>query len=173
MVRMRRSVAAAGSAAFFVVAPGSVVVLVPWAISGWRVMGPSAAWAAVPVRIVAAVLIAAGAAVLLHAFARFAVEGLGTPLPAAPPERLVVGGLFRYVRNPMYVALIAATAGQALLFWQPWLAAYCLLVAALPMAFVHWYEEPKLRGTFGAAYEEYRANVPGWWPRLRPWQPGH
>lgn len=169
---MRRQVAAAGSAAFFVAGPGTVAVLVPWLIGGWRVMGPAQTWAAVPVRVVAVALMAAGAAVLVHAFTRFVAEGLGTPIPAAPPERLVVGGLFRYVRNPMYVALIAANAGQALLFWQPWLVAYTLLVTALPMAFVHWYEEPKLRRLFGADYDEYRANVPGWWPRLHPWHPG-
>lgn len=170
---MRGSVAAVGSAAFFVAGPGTVAVLVPWAISGWRVAGPEPLWAAIPVRLVAAVLIAAGAAVLVHAFYRFATEGRGTPIPAAPPGHLVVGGLFRYVRNPMYVAIIAANAGQALLFWQLRLVWYCLAVTLVPMAFVRWYEEPKLRREFGADYDEYRANVPGWLPRLRPWEPSH
>lgn len=170
---MRTSVAAWGSAAFFVVAPGTVTVLIPWLISGWRIEGPGPAWAAIPVRVVAAVLIAAGAAVAIQAFVRFVTEGRGTPLPAAPPGRLVVGGMFRYVRNPMYVALTAVNAGQALLFWQPALVGYTLAALLLPMAFVHWYEEPKLRRTFGADYDEYRDHVPGWWPRLRPWEPGH
>lgn len=170
---MRTSVAAVGSAAFFVAAPGTVTVLLPWLISGWRIAGPDPLWAAIPVRVVAGVLIAAGAAVLVQAFVRFVTEGRGTPLPAAPPGELVVGGLFRYVRNPMYVAIVAVNAGQALLFWQIGLVWYCLATLLVPMAFVRWYEEPNLRNRFGAAYDEYRAHVPGWWPRLRPWQPGH
>lgn len=170
---MRRSVAAAGSAVFFVAAPGTVAVLLPYLISRWRIDGPGPLWAAIPVRVLAVLLIAAGAAVIVQAFARFVTEGRGTPLPAAPPGRLVVGGMFRYVRNPMYVAIVAVNTGQALLFWQLGLAWYALATLLVPMVFVRVYEEPKLRRTFGADYDEYRAHVPGWWPRLRPWEPGH
>jgi protein-S-isoprenylcysteine O-methyltransferase Ste14 len=110
--------------------------------------------------------------VVVQAFVRFVVEGLGTPVPAAAPGRLVVGGPNRYVRNPMYVALVCAIAGQALLLGQLallwWAAAFLLLTAA----FVRWYEEPTLARRFGADYEAYRRAVPGWWPRLHPWQPG-
>ena len=163
---MRRAGAAAGSLVFLLVAPGVVAGLVPWWLTGWEVHD---VWLAV--RIVGAALLVAGAAALLHAFARFVVEGLGTPAPVAPTERLVVGGLYRYVRNPMYLAVAATIVGQALLLGQwilmPYAAAYLVVTAA----FVRLYEEPTLRRQFGAEYEEYRSAVPGWWPRRRPWRP--
>jgi len=118
-------------------------------------------------RIVGGVLVAAGVLVLISAFAQFVVEGIGTPAPVAPTENLVVGGLYRYVRNPIYLALAATIVGQALLLGQlvllPYAAAFLVVVAS----FVHWYEEPHLRRQFGAEYETYRRAVPGWWPRRR------
>ena len=87
----------------------------------------------------AALLIVAGAAVLLHAFARFVVEGIGTPAPVAPPEQLVVGGLYRYVRNPMYVAVAATIMGQAALLGRPALLLYAALFMAVVAAFVYGY----------------------------------
>jgi protein-S-isoprenylcysteine O-methyltransferase Ste14 len=114
-------------------------------------------------------LIAAGLVVVLEAFARFAVEGLGTPAPVAPTERLVVGGAYRYVRNPMYLAVGALIAGQALLLGQAGLLIYLAAFAATVAAFVHGYEEPVLARRYGAQYEAYRRAVPAWRPRLRPW----
>jgi protein-S-isoprenylcysteine O-methyltransferase Ste14 len=114
--------------------------------------------------------LAAGAAVLLSAFVRFVAEGLGTPAPVAPPEHLVVGGLYRHVRNPMYVAVVASIAGQALLFARPVLLAYGAIAGLAMWAFARWYEESELAERFGAEYEHYRRAVPGWWPRLRPWR---
>ena len=125
----------------------------------------------VVVRVVGAVLLAAGAAALVHAFVRFVVEGFGTPAPVAPPRRLVVGGLYRYVRNPMYLAVLAAIAGQALLLWQPILLPYAVIMALAFVLFVLGYEQPSLQRQFGAQYEAYRRAVPAWWPRLRPWRP--
>ena len=113
--------------------------------------------------------VAAGAAALLHAFARFVIEGLGTPAPVAPPERLVVGGLYRYVRNPMYVAVTATILGQALLLGRPVLLLYALAFMAVVAAFVHFYEEPVLSARYGEQYDEYRRAVPAWRPRLRGW----
>src|SRR5919108_2873672 len=101
---MRRPAAAAGSALFFAAAPGVVAGLVPWWLTGWRVRGPLAHWA--PVRLAGLILLVLGAIVLVRAFARFAVEGRGTPAPVAPTERLVIGGLYRHVRNPMYLAVV-------------------------------------------------------------------
>ena len=92
--------AAFGSAVFLVVAPGVVAGLVPWLLTDWRTSDPPTAVAAVGV-----VLIAVGTGVLLHAFVRFVVEGRGTPAPVAATDRLVVGGLYRHVRNPMYLAV--------------------------------------------------------------------
>lgn len=116
-------------------------------------------------------MIATGGAVVTHSFARFAVDAVGTPLPATPARHLVVSGAYRHVRNPMYVALDAGIVGQALLFGQRRLLALATVAAITPAVFVRPYEEPKLAASFGADYEEYRRNVPGWLPRLRPWRP--
>jgi protein-S-isoprenylcysteine O-methyltransferase Ste14 len=161
--------AAAGSFVFFVVAPGVVAGLIPWLLTGWEAREPLPYW--LPLRIVGAILLAAGAAALLHAFWRFVVEGLGTPAPVAPTERLVVGGLYRYVRNPMYLAVGATIVGQALLLGQPVLLLYAAAFAVAVVAFVHWYEEPTLIRQFGEQYEGYRQAVPAWWPRREPWHP--
>jgi protein-S-isoprenylcysteine O-methyltransferase Ste14 len=114
-------------------------------------------------------LIGVGGSVIAHSFARFAREGLGTPVPAAPPTELVVGGLYRHVRNPMYLALDCLIVGQALLLGRARLVAYAAAVTAATAIFVKVYEEPTLAKTFGDQYERYRRNVPGWWLRLRPW----
>jgi protein-S-isoprenylcysteine O-methyltransferase Ste14 len=162
---MRKGTAALGSALFLIAAPGVVAGVIPWAITGWR-MEDSLFWGS---RALGGVLIAAGAAVVLHAFARFAIEGLGTPAPIAPTERLVVGGIYRHVRNPMYLAVGALIAGQAILLGRVSLLLYGLVFAALSLGFVHLYEEPTLRRQFGAEYDAYRRAVPRWIPRLRPW----
>jgi protein-S-isoprenylcysteine O-methyltransferase Ste14 len=167
---MRRQVAAVGSAVFFVVGPGIVVGLIPWLLTGWQVREPAPYWA--PMRVLGVILLVAGLIVLVQAFVRFAVEGFGTPVPVAAPDRLVVGGLYRYVRNPMYVAILAAIVGQALLLGRLGLLLYAAAVWTISAAFVRWYEEPTLTRRFGAEYEAYRRAVPAWWPRLHPWKPG-
>jgi protein-S-isoprenylcysteine O-methyltransferase Ste14 len=164
---VRRAAAAAGSAAFFVVAPGVVVGLIPWWLTGgWDAKDT---WA--PLIVLGAVLLAAGLVVLVQAFVRFVVEGVGTPAPVAPTEHLVVGGLYRHVRNPMYLALGAIVTGQALILGRPALLLYAAAVLAVTATFVRVYEEPALRRQFGAQYEAYCTAVPGWRPRLRPWRP--
>jgi protein-S-isoprenylcysteine O-methyltransferase Ste14 len=153
---------------FLVLVPGVVAGVIPWWLTGWEVREPLPYW--LPLRLVGVALIAAGVGVLLHAFSRFVVEGLGTPAPVAPTERLVVGGLYRYVRNPMYLAVGATIVGQALLLGQPVLLLYALAFALAVVAFVRWYEEPTLRRQFGEEYERYRREVPGWWPRRRAYR---
>ena len=160
---MRTGRAAIGSVVFFALAPGIVAGLLPWLLTGYQT---APLWA--PLRAVGAGLIAAGSAVLVHAFARFVVEGTGTPAPVAPTDRLVVGGLYRYVRNPMYVAVTATILGQALLLGRPVLLLEAALFVAATAAFVRWYEEPALLRRFGREYEAYRRAVPGWWPGRRP-----
>jgi protein-S-isoprenylcysteine O-methyltransferase Ste14 len=96
------------------------------------------------------------------------IDGLGTPAPIAPTERLVVSGLYRYVRNPMHLAVPAVIAGQELLLCRFVLLAYGATVAATVAAFVHWYEEPTHTPRHGTVYEKYRQTVPAWLPRLRP-----
>ena len=116
----------------------------------------------------ARLLAAAGVVVLVQAFARFVREGHGTPAPVAPTETLVVGGLYRYVRNPMYLAVLATIVGQALLFGQPILLGYAFVVWIAFASFVRFYEEPHLTRRFGESYRAYRAAVPAWVPRVRP-----
>src|SRR5215831_4351301 len=161
---MRKITATAGSTAFLVIAPGVVAGLVPWWLTGWQ---PDVGWP-VPVRITGAVLTGAGAVVLLTAFAQFAIQGRGTPAPPAPTEQLVVRGLYRYVRNPMYLAVLATIIGQALLLSRSGLLGYAAAVAAAVITFVYGYEQPTLTRRYGAQYQAYKRAVPGWRPRLPP-----
>jgi protein-S-isoprenylcysteine O-methyltransferase Ste14 len=161
--RGARGRAALQSVAFLVVAPGMVAGLLPWLITGWsgsswdgwRVVGTAVGW----------FLIAAGSAVLVHAFALFVLQGLGTPAPIAPTRTLVVTGTYRWVRNPMYLAVTAVIVGQALLFASVALGIYAVVVATAFVTFVNLYEQPTLTRQFGADYEAYLRTVPGWWPR--------
>ena len=157
--------AAIGSLVFLVLAPGVVAVLVPWLITHWRPLPPSDGPAAL--RWAGVVLIAAGAVVVLEAFARFAWQGLGTPAPVAPTRTLVVGGFYRFVRNPMYVAVVALIFGQAVLFASPVTAVYGVVIAAAFGAFVRLVEEPTLREAYGDEYVAYCAATPRWIPRFR------
>jgi protein-S-isoprenylcysteine O-methyltransferase Ste14 len=161
---MRRPQAAVGSAVFLALAPGIVAGVVPWLVTRWDA---AADWGVV-LRTVGWALVVCGGAVLVQAFARFVVEGAGTPAPVAPTERLVVGGLYRYVRNPMYLAVGATIVGQALVLGSWLLIGYAALFLAVVFTFVRLYEEPTLQRRYGSEYEAYRAAVPGWLPRLRP-----
>ncbi len=155
-----------GSLLFLVVVPGVVAGVVPWRITGWDAREPLPLW--FPARVAGSIVLAAGLAVLVHAFVRFVVEGAGTPAPVAPTERLVVGGLYRYVRNPMYLAVAAVLVGQALVLGRLSLLLYAAAFVAVTAAFVRGYEEPTLARTYGEQYERYRRAVPGWWPRRPP-----
>ena len=165
---MRKTMAVLGSALFFAVAPSSVAGLVPWWITGWEFRPPFFDLDAT--RAVGILLIVAGLPGLVDSFARFALQGLGTPAPIAPTQNLVMTGLYRYVRNPIYVALVAVILGQAALFGDQRLLLYGVLVWLAFHIFVLAYEEPTLRQSYGAEYESYRANVPRWLPRLTPWR---
>jgi protein-S-isoprenylcysteine O-methyltransferase Ste14 len=79
---------------------------------------------------------------------------------------------YRYVRNPMYLAVTAVIVGQALALGQPWLLLYVAAVGTAMAAFAHGYKEPVLARQFGAQYQAYRRAVPAWWPRRCPWLPG-
>jgi protein-S-isoprenylcysteine O-methyltransferase Ste14 len=164
---MKMTKAATGTVVFFVVAPGVVAGLVPWWLTRWDVGLDLPIW----VRFIGGLMIAVGVIILLNTFLRFVIEGGGTPAPVAPTEHLVVGGLYRYVRNPMYLAVVATILGQGLLLGRPILLLYGALIWAVVALFVRFYEEPVLRGQFGVEYETYRRSVPGWLPRLKPWHP--
>jgi protein-S-isoprenylcysteine O-methyltransferase Ste14 len=166
---MTRLSAAVGTLVFLVLAPGIVAGLIPWWISRWNFAAPFAGYGIM--RVLGVALIVLGLIPLLDAFARFALEGQGTPAPIAPTKRLVVRGPYRYVRNPMYVGVLAIIGGQALLFASLPVLAYGVLIFIAVHLFVLFYEEPTLRENYGGEYEAFRAAVPRWLPRLRPWQP--
>ena len=104
------------------------------------------------------------------AIGSFALKGLGTLAPVAPTRHLVVSGLYRHVRNPMYVGVVSAILGQALWFGSAALLEYAAALWAGFFLFVLLYEEPALKRQFGAEYEAYRRNVPRWLPRIKPWR---
>jgi protein-S-isoprenylcysteine O-methyltransferase Ste14 len=128
--------------------------------------GEAARW-----RRLAAVPSALGFAVALRCIWDFGWTGRGTPAPMVPPQRLVVVGFYRYVRNPMYVGFAAGWIGLWVIFGHPNPVAIgvTLAVALAVHLFVVFYEEPTLRRKFGADYEEYCRNVRRWWPRSRAW----
>ena len=165
----QRTIAVLGSAAFFVVAPCTVAGLIPWSITGWHLQPPFLGLELT--RGIGVLMILAGVPGLIDAFARFALQGLGTPAPIAPTEALVVTGLYRYVRNPIYVAVVAIILGQALLMGDSRLIVYGAVLWLSFHAFVVAYEEPTLEQTFGEEYQAFRAAVPRWIPRLTPWRP--
>ncbi len=157
-----------GSFAFFLAAPGVVAGVVPYLLSGWSMQPPLFG---LPVgRVVGVAAVIAGLACLLDCFARFALEGRGTPAPVEQTEVLVASGLYRFVRNPMYVCVLTIVAGQALLFGQVSLLAYAGLLLLGFHLHVRFYEEPQLRRRFEGSYETYCLHVRRWWPRLTPWR---
>ena len=112
--------------------------------------------------------IAIGVAIYLHtAFWGFALTGGGTPAPIAPTRILVVKGLHRYVRNPMYLGVALVIGGQSWLFHSLHIAIYMVSLLLVVHLFVIFYEEPTLHRQFGEEYDRYRARVPRWIPKIR------
>jgi protein-S-isoprenylcysteine O-methyltransferase Ste14 len=165
---MSKITAILGSALFFLVAPVMLAGVIPWWMTHWEFRPPFLA--AEATRWAGVALIIAGVPGVLDSFARFALQGLGTPAPIAPPRNLVVSGLYRYVRNPIYVAVVAVILGQAVLFADWDLLGYGALLWLFFHIWVVVIEEPGLRENFGAEYEGYCANVPRWLPRFTPWR---
>lgn len=161
---MQRTAAVLGSALFFIVAPCVLAGLVPWCMTHWEFR--PAFFNFELTRGVGVLLILTGVPGLVDSFARFALQGLGTPAPVAPPQKLVVTGLYRYVRNPMYVSVLAVILGQGLLFCDWRLFVYGALLWLGWHLFVVGYEEPTLKQMFGAEYDVFCARVPRWIPRF-------
>jgi protein-S-isoprenylcysteine O-methyltransferase Ste14 len=154
------------SAIFTVLVPGTVAVYVPYRLVG-RGARPDFSGAG-PLGVL---LIACGAAIYFWCLWHFTVTGRGTPAPIDPPKVLVAKGLYRYVRNPMYIGVASAIGGQAILFRSRAVGIYLFWAFVTINLFVLFYEEPVLRGKFGEAYEKYCEQVPRWIPRLWPRKP--
>lgn len=157
-----------GSILFLIAVPGTVAGVVPWWISRYQPAPPFLGFE--PFRWLGLVLLALGGLLLFETFARFALVGRGTPAPIYPTEKLVISGSYRFVRNPMYVAVLALVLGQAFLFSNAGVLGYGLGLWLVVHLFVLGYEEPTLRRTFGAQYDAYRGAVRRWIPRLTPWR---
>ncbi len=150
---------------FTVLVPGTVAVLLPY-----RLASSPAARGSLPLgslRYFGFVLIVAGALIYLWCAWDFTFAGKGTPAPLDPPKELVVRGLYKHVRNPMYIGVLSLVLGQAVWFEAVTLFAYAGLVFLLFNAFVFFYEEPALKRKFGDSYKRYCQTVPRWLPRLR------
>lgn len=148
--------------------PGIVLVYLPFWITRFRIPAGEPWWQMA----LAGVLIAAGVAPGFESVRRFIYVGRGTLMPTVPTEHLVVSGFYRYVRNPMYVGVMTALVGEAILFEQRAMIAYPAIVALLIHLFVCFYEEPTLTRRYGQEYLRYKRRVPRWLPRLAPWNGG-
>ena len=141
-----------------------------WFFPRWFAQSKGVPFEARPNAIAIALMIIGGA-IMVRCVTDFAWTGRGTPAPWDPPRHLVVRGLYRWVRNPMYVGMGIALTGEALLL--PAIAREMVIMIAILWAVVHafvlLYEEPKLRATFGDEYRTYCENVRRWIPRLTPW----
>ncbi|HUH98116.1 MAG TPA: isoprenylcysteine carboxylmethyltransferase family protein [Anaerolineales bacterium] len=144
-----------------------VLIYLPWAIGIFRwVSSPQPDW-----RFLGIVPLVCGACLSLYCIFAFAWTGLGTPAPFDPPRTLVIKGLYRYVRNPMYWGAFLILVGQWALFGVGWnTVIYIACFAGLTHLFVYFYEEPTLRQKFNRDYSDYCRNVPRWLPRLKPWK---
>jgi len=153
---------ALGSLLFFILAPGMVAGVIPLTLmrSGTQIQIGMLSFLAIPLWLI-------GVTMLIWCFWDFLVKGRGTPAPIDPPKELVVSGLYRYVRNPMYVGVLLVIIGHFLWFGYWNLLIYAGVVFIAFHSFVTLYEEPTLKRKFGAAYVEYLKRVPRWIPRLR------
>lgn len=156
-----------GSILFFFIAPFVVVGVLPLVLFGWSSSQPL--FGLFDTKIVGIVAILIGLLCLLECFGRFAIEGRGTPAPLAQTEILIASGLYRYVRNPMYVAVLTISLGEGLLFGNGLLFAYTAALWLVFHLFVKFYEETQLARRFGNSYVVYCVHVRRWIPRLTPW----
>ena len=140
-----------------------MLVYLPLAITRFRVAAHEPAWQ----RLVAAAIIVVGLIPLLESVVRFVRIGRGTLMPQVPTEELVISGLYRYVRNPMYVGDLTVLAGEALLFRSWRMVGYAVFVCAVLNAFIRRYEEPTLTRRHGDAYVDYCGRVRRWLPRIQ------
>lgn len=164
MPSLRRNIAISAVFTLFG-GPGLTLVFLPWLITRFRIPNAEPA----PEIATALVLMALGLVPLLESIVRFVAVGKGTLVPTAPTQHLVVSGLYRHVRNPMYTGVLVVIAGEALLFRSASLVLYLGVVWLAMHLFVCLYEEPRLTHTYAEEYRLYKDHVPRWILRLRPW----
>jgi protein-S-isoprenylcysteine O-methyltransferase Ste14 len=148
---------------FTILVPGTVTVLVPYLLLSWDIRFFSLEIGAI--RFLGLPPILLGALTYLWCAWDFTFTGRGTPAPIDPPKELVVKGLYRYVRNPMYVGITLILTGEALLFESAVLFLYAGFLLVCAHLFIVFYEEPTLKRLFGASYESYCKSVSRWIPR--------
>jgi protein-S-isoprenylcysteine O-methyltransferase Ste14 len=145
--------------------PGFVLVYFPYWITHFQLPAGEPLWR----MLIAFALMLAGLTPLFASIARFIFEGRGTLVPAVPTERLVGTGLYRYVRNPMYIGVLTTLLGETVLFESRQMVEYTLVVGLLIHLFILFYEEPTLLRRHPEDFPSYKRNVPRWLPRLTPW----
>jgi len=136
-----------------------VAGIVPWLLTRWDAESQPAS-----LRVLGIVVLVAGGALVVETTARFALHGRGTPAPWAPPERFVERGSYRFVRSPMYLGVLLLVLGQGLVLGRDILYAWAVAAWLMFTGFLAFYEEPQLRGRFGASYDDYRSRVRRWLP---------
>jgi protein-S-isoprenylcysteine O-methyltransferase Ste14 len=152
------------SAAATIVVPGGACLLIPYLIltALHTSLTPPFGF----LQVIAIPIFAGGVYMVLWVSKAFVRQGKGTPIPIQPPTRLVVTGLYRYVRNPMYVGAILIIFAEVIFYFSFWLALYGAGLWALLHTFMILFEEPQLKRRFGADYERYLSEVPRWIPKL-------
>src|ERR1051325_5622350 len=145
---------------FALLVPGTVLGLIPLILV--RCMGEQFDLGGM--RLLGLILLVPGLAIILWCFIDFVRRGRGTPAPYDPPRRLVIAGLYRYVRNPQYIGVVLVVMGEALFFGSLVLLGYAAFLAICYHLFVRFYEEPTLKRLFGEDYARYCAAVPRWVP---------
>jgi len=160
----RMFVVALKTLVFSILVPGSVTVIIPWLLlqgTGGNVFAIPSVW------MIGLLPMLLGVGLYVWCAGAFTFIGRGTPAPIDAPRVFVTQGAYRWVRNPMYVAVLLVVMGEAILFRSLLLAGYALLLWATFHTFVVFVEEPQLVRRFGASYETYVHTVPRWLPRIR------
>lgn len=150
-----------------IVVPALLVYLTGSLNMGWSL---PAEWNLIPY-FVGFIAIGCGLSLLVHTIVQFAAKGRGTLAPWDPTEKLVVQGVYRYVRNPMITGVFCVLFGEAVLMGSVALFCWFLLFVSVNLIYIPFWEEPDLTRRFGRSYLVYRENVPRWVPRVRPWDP--
>jgi len=148
--------------------PGILLAYLPLWIAHFRVPAGEPWWQ----MLLAGAMIAVGVVPGIESARRFVLVGHGTLMPTVPTEHLVVSGFYRHVRNPMYVGVMLALVGEAVLFERRAIVVYLATVWLAIHLFVLFYEEPTLTRRYGEEYLRFKRNVPQWLPRVKPWQSG-